>query len=120
MLATQLNSAFIWGCSAAGRVGEFNYSIGGYSILKGEFDSLRNILILSFLKNLIYLLPLNVFLYSWRFMREIEMEEQNSIIKKCFRWFARISIVILPTAFISIVSAYIYEKTMFSYYFLHG
>jgi hypothetical protein len=48
-------------------------------------------------------------------MREIEIEEQNSKIKKCFRWFARISIVLLPTAFISIVSAYIFEKTIYEY-----
>lgn len=64
---------------------------------------------------MIFLQPLNVFLYSWRFMREIETEEQNSKIKKIFRWFEHISISLLPTAFISIVSAYIFEETIYEY-----
>ena len=75
LLATQLNSAIIWGCSAAYQVGSFNYSINGAHILKGDFYSLRNFLIPNFLYLLIYLEPLNLFLYTWRFLRELEQGE---------------------------------------------
>ena len=75
LLVTQLNSAIIWGCSAAYQVGYFNYNINGTQILKGDFYSLRNLMIRNFLDNLIYLEPLNLFLYTWRFLRELEQGE---------------------------------------------
>ena len=64
LLATQLNSAIIWGCSAAVSVGYFNYEINGTLILKGDPFSLRNVMIIEFLANLINLEPLNIFLYT--------------------------------------------------------
>ena len=75
LLATQLNSAIIWGCSAAYQVGYFNYNINGTQILKGYSLSLRNFTIVDFLNNLIYLEPLNLFLYTWRFLRELKQVE---------------------------------------------
>ena len=75
LLATQLNSAIIWGCFAAGQVGAFNLFINGTPILKGYYLSLRNFMIRTSLFNLIFLEPLNVFLYTWRFLRELEQGE---------------------------------------------
>ena len=69
------------------------------------------------LYSLIYLEPLNIFLYTWRFLRELEQEEKNIIIKKCYRWFASISIVLIPAAFLCIVPAYIVEEARSNYFF---
>ena len=80
LLATQLNSAIIWGCLAAIEVGYFNYKINGVPILKGDFLSLRNWTIRNFLIDLIFLEPLNLFLYTWRFLRELEQGENNTFI----------------------------------------
>ena len=80
LLATQLNSAIIWGSSAAGQVGYFYYGITGTQILKGDPYSLRNWMIGIFLFNLIFLEPLNLFLYTWRFVRELEQGEKNTFI----------------------------------------
>ena len=75
LLATQLNSAIIWGCLAANQVGYFNFEINGTQILKGDFLSLSNWTIRNFLLKLVYLEPLNLFLYTWRFLRELEQGE---------------------------------------------
>ena len=80
LLATQINSAIIWGCLAAGQVGLFTNKINGIHILKGDTFSLRNWIIQEFLQNLIYLEPLNIFLYTWRFLRELEQGEKNTLI----------------------------------------
>ena len=48
--------------------------------MKGDPNSLRNWIIPFFLSNLIYIEPLNMFLYTWRFIRELEKAEMNKII----------------------------------------
>jgi hypothetical protein len=53
--------------------------------MKADISSLRNIMIPEFLFNLIYLEPLNLFLYAWRFLRELEKEEKNLFMKKFYR-----------------------------------
>ena len=81
LLATQFNSALIWGCLSAVQVGHFNLLINGTPILKGDHYPLSRFMIPDFLMFMIYLEPLNLFLYTWRFMRKLEQEEKNSIIK---------------------------------------
>ncbi len=116
LLATQLNSAFIWACLAADQVGHFNHSINGTQIQNDDKLSLRNIMIGTFLFNLIYLEPLNLFLYTWRFLSELEQSVSKPAAKTLIKWFARISILLIPAAFISIVTAYIVELARFEYY----
>ena len=60
--------------------------------------------------------PLNLFLYTWRFLRELEKEEKNKYVKNCYIWFSRISIVLLPTAFLCIVPAFLIEWAKLFYY----
>ena len=81
MLVTQLNSALIWGCLAVNQVGAFNLEINGTQLMNGDYYSLRHIMINLFLTNLLYLEPLNLFFYTWRFLREIELAETNKIVK---------------------------------------
>ncbi len=116
LLATQLNSAFIWACLAALHVGHFNVNINGTQIQNDGYNSLRNFMIDSFLFNLIYLEPLNLFLYTWRFLSELEQSVSKPVAKTFLKWFARISIILIPAAFISIVTAFIVEDARFLYY----
>jgi hypothetical protein len=73
----------------------------------------------SFLLDLIYLEPLNLFLYTWRFLAELEQSVSKPAAKTFLEWFARISILLIPPAFISIVTAYIVVNAKLDYYQLH-
>ena len=93
--------------------------INGTPILKGDHYPLRRFMIPDFLMYMIYLEPLNLFLYTWRFMRELEQEEKNHLIKNFYKWFPFISILILPVAFVCIVIAYTVETAKYDYYVFH-
>ncbi len=118
LLTGQFVSAFIWGCSAASAVGSFNFDINRSRIMKGQHYSLRNTTITFFLLKLIYLQPLNLFLYTWRFLRELEEEAINSKTKKMFRWFARI-ILLFPVSYLCILPAFIVAFSRADYYQAH-
>jgi hypothetical protein len=68
LLATQLNSAFIFACIAAHQVGYYNHKINGSQFIKGDYYDLHNYSITAFLDHAIYFEPLNLFLYTWRFL----------------------------------------------------
>jgi hypothetical protein len=87
--------------------------------MKPSFFSLRGLMTTGFLRDLIYLEPLNLFLYAWRFLRELEEEEENKTFKMCFRGFSLVSIVLLPLAFYCIVPTYIVENSRWYYYAFH-
>jgi hypothetical protein len=73
----------------------------------------------TFLQGLNLQEPLNLFLYTWRFLRELEKVEKNKYVKNCYIWFSRISIVLLPTAFLCIVPAYLIEWSRIFYFDLN-
>lgn len=77
--------------------------------MQGYYESLRNWTINAFLENLIYLEPLNLFLYTWVFLGELEQDERNLVVKRCYKWFKLVSIVLVPLAFCSIVPAALME-----------
>ena len=116
LLATQLNSALNWSCVSAYSIGTFAYYINGTVLLKGDHYSLRNSEIPVLLTNLIYLEPLNLFFYTWRFLAELELETSHPLLKKFYKWFADVSIVLLPSAFITAVIGYIVEYGRYTYY----
>jgi hypothetical protein len=76
-------------------------------------------MITAFLLYFIYLEPLNLFLYTWRFLKELEQSVSKPAAKTFLKWFARISIILIPATFISIVIAYIVEVAREEYYLLH-
>ena len=119
LLATMLNSALIWACLSTYMVGHFSNTINGTQILKDGSNSLPNLLIKNFLINLIYLEPLNLFLYTWRFLSELEQSVTNPISKTFLKWFARISIFLIPPALITVVVTWIFVRAKWSYYILH-
>lgn len=55
LIASQLNSAFIWSCTACFEVGKFNYKINKHSLLNGDVTSFRDAGIKYFLVNTINL-----------------------------------------------------------------
>ena len=116
LLVTQLNSVLIWGCLAAYQVGHINSSINENQSLSGNHSSFHNLLISDFFQNLVYLEPLNLFLYAWRFLYQLELEENNSKLGKFYHWFAIISIVFFPLCFYCLVPVVIVESTWQVYY----
>ena len=87
--------------------------------MKPTFFSLRGYMTTGFLRDLIYLEPLNMFLYAWRFLRELEDAEENKALKICYRGFSLVSIFLLPLAFYCIVPTYIVENSRWYYYTFH-
>jgi hypothetical protein len=119
LLATQLNSTLIWASVAAFEIGAFNYNINGTSIQNDGANSLRYFMINGFLVNLVFLEPLNLFLYTWRFLKELEHLNRKPGTKKFLKWFALISILLIPPTLISIVIAFIVESVWYDYYKFH-
>ena len=72
LISTQLLSTIIWIFLATDQVGYFNEMTNGNRFLKGDFDDLRQLTIKFTLSSLIYLEPLNMFLYTWRFLSHLE------------------------------------------------
>jgi hypothetical protein len=116
LLASQLISALVWASLAAYEVGLFNNRINGTQILNGSSQSLKNTMIIGFLVNIIYLEPLSLFLYTWQFLSEVEQSFSKPAAKTFLKWFARISILLIPPAFIILVIAYTVENSRYLYY----
>lgn len=71
--------------------------------MEGNIGSFRNIFITSFIQNLIFLEPLNLFLYTWRFLRELEQSATSKIVKKLYKWLEFTTIALIPLAFYTTV-----------------
>ena len=109
----------MWGCLAAYQVGVYHYNITRTQIMKGDMGSQRDLLITGFLQWMIALAPLNLFLYSWRFLRELEQSVSNKVLKNICRGFEIFTIVVLPPAFYAVVLAWIYSNQEYIYYAAH-
>ena len=61
--------------------------------------------------------PVNMFLYTWRFLSTLERDEKHKTVKLIYRWFARITIFAVPLAFFSVYACYciFYGKVIESY-----
>lgn len=83
----------------------FQFFINGNQILKGDYYGFRDSAILTFLYTAISLEPLNLFLYTWRFLETLEKEESVKSLKKCYRYFAIVSVCLIPVSFYSVLIA---------------
>ena len=63
----------------------------------------------AFFVKFIYLEPLNLFMYTWYFLRNFEQEETNTCLKKFYKWFAFVSISLLPICYVITLSVFCYE-----------
>ena len=63
-----------------------------------------------------YFEPLNLFLYSWRFLRELELETTSPALKKFYKWFSIFSIGIIPAGFLLLVPWFVCANAKYLYY----
>ena len=97
-------------------MGYYNHNINGSTFLKVNYGTLYSEITRTFLNSMISFEPLNLFLYTWRFLDQLEYEETNKFMKQGYKWFARVSIVILPLSFFYIVPTFIVEISKSIYY----
>ena len=109
LLATLVNTAFIWICLACYEAGKFCVQINGNQILKGDVLGLRHTAIIILLSSAIYLEPLNLFFYTWRFLATLEKEEQSKGWKTFYRWFARITMLLIPATFYAVFAVFVID-----------
>jgi len=64
-------------CLVVARIGFFYNRITGDQFYKGDFLGFRDDALRTFLGNAIYLEPLNLLFYTWRFFGVLENETDN-------------------------------------------
>lgn len=87
----------------------FSNHISGDPLIKGNFLGFRDKTIQVFLVSANQLLPLNLFFYTWSLIEILEREEENYILKCVYRWFARITIWVIPLGFYAVYFALVIE-----------
>lgn len=108
-------------CLSSAVIGYLNYMINGTELLKGSITGFRVNAMLTLLFQAIVLEPLNLFLYTWRFLVILEEEAESNCVKMFIRWFALITIFTLPAAFYAIFAAVVIEYGFqFEYFFEHN
>ena len=113
LIANQLNITFIWSCVAINSIGTYYYSITLKDAIQSDVFSFRYQFITCFLSSAIQLVPLNIFMYSWRFLVVLENDQENKILKSFYHWFALITILVLPIAFYAVFFAYAVESAYY-------
>ena len=78
----------------------FYNGITGKNLLNGSPTGFRNEALRIFLTNALYLEPLNLFFYTWCFFTTLEKEEPKNCLKLIYRWFSRVSIVVVPVSYV--------------------
>jgi len=81
----------------------FSKNINGVQILSGGENRVHAIEF--FLQTALFLEPINIFLYTWRFLQTLEAEERNQLIKAIYRWVAIITISLIPISFYCVYAA---------------
>jgi hypothetical protein len=119
LLLTQFNSSLIWGNLAAFEVGYFYLKITQNQFMKGDMGGQRDLLITGYLEFMTFLAPLNLFLYSWRFWRELEQSVSNRVLKIISRGFEIFTIAVFPPAFYALIFAWIYTNQEYLYLTAH-
>ena len=107
LLAIQFNTTFIWSCMLIERVRYFVLEINGQQSGHGNTHSFGYYAKSTFLGTALYLEPLNLFLYTWRFLASLESEEENRHLKIAFQLVSLFFIIVLPALFIAIYAAFV-------------
>lgn len=83
------------------------YEINGSQLAHGNPHSFGHFVKSTFLGSAIYLEPLNIFLYTWRFLATLESEEIHHILKTAYRFVSLFFIIVLPALFIGIYVTFV-------------
>ena len=84
--------------------------------MKGNTGSFRDLFITSFLWLIPFVEPLNLFFYSWRFIKELKYHTTSSALKKFYTGLEIISMVLLPAAFYTLVPYWAYLNAKVTYF----
>ena len=97
---------------ACEQIGWFNKKISGHISINGG-DARRGA-IDSALGYALVLEPVNMFLYTWRFLTTLERDEKSQSVKLVYRWFARFTGFTVPIVFWVVYACYciFYGKTV--------
>jgi len=85
--------------------GFFNEIYFGAHLLKGHWLGFRDQTLTIMLSSAIDLAPINIFLYTWSFINTLERDTENNTMKSIYKWFARISVVLIPVVFYALYAA---------------
>ena len=87
--------------------------INGVEVIHGGKRRVHAITFL--LQTALFLEPVNIFLYTWRFLPTLEAAEQSQVIKRIYRWVACLTIAVIPLSFYFVFAALVFIDPM-TYY----
>ena len=96
LIFVQINMLFVWICAGA-------YFLFGIANQCSKLD-FELVVVSVMLTNATNLVPLNVFMYSWRYLHSLEKENQGKL-KDFLRIFGRISVWAVPVTYYSLYVA---------------
>lgn len=106
----EINMLFVWISTGA-------YFLFSNSIQYTEL-SFHKLAMDTMLSDAINLAPLNVFMYSWRFLQCLEKEDQT-FWQKFLKWFTKISAWLIPITYYTIFIAFFLVNASSTYCGLH-
>jgi len=64
--------------------------------------------------------PISIFLYTWCFLPSLEENVKNEILKKIYRYYKVISILIVPAIFLGLYTALVVSASKGQYFYVAG
>ena len=92
----------------------FSLYINFDQLIKGYLYGFRYLTIDTFLVYAVYLEPVSLFLYTWRFLHVLEKSGDSEKIKRGYRWFAIITIYLIPLCFYGVFLSLVIETAKYS------
>ncbi len=103
LLVIELNTVFMWTCIGYYQIGSYLDKVNGGTFIKGS--EFRQGAISELLGDANTLEPINIFLYSWRFLATLERHAFNACVKRFYRWFAVIAGFAIPLIYYGLFAA---------------
>jgi hypothetical protein len=104
----------MWTCVGYNSLIYFDFYGIGYYLVKGSI--IRQDAIYSLVDFATYLEPLNIFMYTWRFLATLEREEKHLPTKKAFHWYAALTGWTIPLLYYSFYVAIAVVQTYYTTY----
>jgi hypothetical protein len=115
LIFTQVNTVFMWTCTGCSQVNFYKYFVSGQLQIHGS--TFRDYAIGGVLESAFYLDPVNVFLYTWQFLPTLEIENSNTTMSKMYGWYRKISIWVVPAAFVGIFAGIVIAYGKYAQYY---
>lgn len=109
LLVSQLSNPYIWTSITVLYAGRFNYRIDEVQLIKGPFFGFRHDLITTFLSSTLYLCPMSLFLYTWRFLLILAQETESKILRNFLKRLAYAMIFLIPVVYFGALTNYVID-----------